>query len=427
MILIPIYKEDPLIIENTLKSLIEQNVSMIIGFALEERDINSNIKYNYLINKYENFFIKIIKTIHPNHLINEISGKGSNCNYCVQILAKYYENDEIINLKNKYSNVMITVCDCDTIWCKNYFLYLNYLCTINNIKNFNHIVYTPNITNLKTFQSNHILINCMSMVRTVYTHGHFRCLGYIRGFTSEYHIPLKLLKLIDYWDNDLVHEDIHMYNKLAILNDNLLVFKHTLLPCDNQTPTNINSCYQSLKLLWYQSLRWNLFIYDLYYLFHQLYLNIFNIKRYENFQTNSYKIILQIINNYENLFFLFISPISNNLFWIFYLYMFNSYADNDIVYYLLNYIQSCFLIIQILLGIFFSLFCFNTNDENTKGEQYHGKISSVFLLGLIIMPFFATIYQGMNVIVAWIQTLKDINTHSESASKTVSNSKTNEM
>jgi hypothetical protein len=144
---------------------------MIIGLALEERETNSDVKYNDIIDKYENEFLKIIKTIHPYGLKNEIVGKASNCNHCVQILNKYYEE----NLKDVYNYVMITSCDCDSIWCENYFLYLNYLCQINNLDHFDQIIYTPNITNLKNFQTNHILSNWMSVLRSIVTHGHFRC------------------------------------------------------------------------------------------------------------------------------------------------------------------------------------------------------------------------------------------------------------
>jgi cellulose synthase/poly-beta-1,6-N-acetylglucosamine synthase-like glycosyltransferase len=186
MIIIPIYKEDLSVIDDTLKSLAEQNVSMIIGLALEEREIDSDLTYNDIIDKYENKFLKIIKTIHPTGLKNEIAGKASNCNYCVQVLIKHYEE----NFKDSYNYAMITSCDCDSIWCQNYFIYLNYLCRKNSLTHFNHIIYIPNITNLKNFQTNHVLSNWMSVARSIVTHGHFRRLGHIRCFTSEYHIPL---------------------------------------------------------------------------------------------------------------------------------------------------------------------------------------------------------------------------------------------
>ncbi|CAF2135366.1 unnamed protein product [Rotaria magnacalcarata] len=342
IVIVPIYKEDPLVIDNILQSLAEQNASLVIGIASEEREINSDIKYNSIIHKYENKFLKAIKTIHPNRLENEVASKSSNCSYCAEILVKYYEN----NLKNFYNHAMITVCN--SIWCQDYFLYLNYLSVKNDLKYFNHIVYTSNITNFRNFRSNHLLTNWMSIIRLIVTHRHFRFLGYIRCFTSEYHIPLKLLKQIDYWDTDLVHEDVHMCNKLAILDKPSAIFKSSFLPCDNQTPTNINSMYQSFILLWNQSLRWkfqlgiSLFMIYNCYLFHQLLLNLLKIKNYENFQINSWKIFVQIINNYENLFFYFLTLLFNSIFWIFHLYLFNHHSYNCIIDYLLTYIQLLF-------------------------------------------------------------------------------------
>ncbi|CAF3378886.1 unnamed protein product [Rotaria socialis] len=110
--------------------------TLIIGIGLEERDINSDIKYNSIIHKYENKFLKIIKTIHPNRLENGVASKSSHCSYCAEILVKYYEN----NLKFFYNHAMITVCDCDSIWCQDYFLYLYYLSMKIDSKYFNHIV-----------------------------------------------------------------------------------------------------------------------------------------------------------------------------------------------------------------------------------------------------------------------------------------------
>ncbi|CAF4200227.1 unnamed protein product [Rotaria socialis] len=78
--------------------------TLIIGIGLEERDINSDIKYNSIIHKYENKFLKIIKTIHPNGLENGVASKSSHCSYCAEILVKYYEN----NLKFFYNHAMIT-------------------------------------------------------------------------------------------------------------------------------------------------------------------------------------------------------------------------------------------------------------------------------------------------------------------------------
>lgn len=419
LVILPIYKENLSVIDNTLQSLSQQNVEMIVNLALEEREIDSDTKYNNVIQKYEDKFLKIIKTIHPVSLKNEIPSKSSNCNYSAQKLVNYYEE----NFKDIYKYVMITVCDCDSIWCDDYFLYLNYLLVKNNLKYFDRIIYTPNITNFKDFQLNHILTNWMSIVRLISIHGHFRFLGYIRCFTSEYHIPLKLLKQIDYWDADLVHEDVHMCNKLAILNEISVIFKSTYLPCDNQTPTDPDSAYNSSMLLWNQSLRWNQFVYDIYYLVHQLILNLFKVKNYENFSISPWKTAIQIINNYENLFFHYWAPIFNGIFWILYVNLFNDHSDNDIIDFFLIYIQPCFIVIQTLILIPCILTAVNANDPTTKAQLYHG--SKYFLLVTMVafLPVLALSYQCINLTFAWIQTLKPTFHHSDATSKIILKSK----
>lgn len=408
IVIIPVYRENPLILDDTLQSLVEQNVSMLVGIALEERESNSEKIYEYIVRKYENKFLKLITTIHPMDLPNEVAGKASNCDYCARILVQYYEE----YFKHSYSYAMVTSCDCDSIWCTNYFLYLNYLCLKNNLKNFNHIIYSPNITNMRGFSSSHILSNWMSTARSAVTHGHFRRLYSTRCFTSEYHIPLDLLKRIDFWDCDLVHEDVHMRNKLAILNDDLLSFQSTFLPCDNSTPTDINSILTTAVLLWKQSLRWNIFIYDLYYLVHMLLLNMFKKTSYENFETNSRKILQEILNNYENLFYFFLVPLSNNFFWIFYLCFFNNHPYDIYIHVLLNYVQPIFIIVHFILGFSYGFMILNSN-----GESYPIKKNIRFLLGLMPFPIFAVFFQGLNVTVAWIHTLKTSVTHSESTKK----------
>ena len=413
LVVIPVYKEEPSVIESALQSLSEQGVPMIVGLGLEERDTSSDQRYKHIVKRYQNRFVAIITTIHPDGGENEVPGKASNCDYCTRQLVKYYEENELIEF---YPRVMVTSCDCDSIWCDEYFLYLNYLCEKNEMSRFDSTVYTPNITNVKYFQSNHLLSNWMSVARLFATHGHFRCLGFVRCFTSEYHIPLELLKRIDYWDTDLVHEDVHMANKLAILAGKDLCIRQTFLPCENQTPTS-DSTGQLLKMLWTQSSRWNLYVYDIYYLVHQLLLNIRGVRRYEHFQISSWRVLVQLLNNYENLFFFFFCPVSNGLFWLLYLTLFN---PTDLVLYLLHTIQPGFLFIQTLLIVVMAQYIFNASDEKTTGAPYHRAKHVLYLLGFLIFPYFALFYQAMNVAIAWSDTLRRTHTHSESALKSIS-------
>ena len=419
IIVIPIYKEDLTILDATLRSLSEQNVSMMVGFALEEREIDSDTKYDSVINKYQRQFLAIIKTIHPMDLPNEIPGKASNCNYCLPTLVDYYEE----HYKTTYPYVMVTSCDCDTIWCEDYFLYLNYLCTKDGLTSFHRTTYVPVISNLENLEASHVVSNWMSIIRSISTHGHFRPVGSVRTFVSEYHVPLDLMKKIEYWDGDLVHEDIHTQNKLAILDDESVLFKQTYLPCDNQIPTDVHSAFRSLILLWNQSLRWNLFIYDLYYLFHLWLMNMCQKKSYEHFRGNSWKIMREIANNYENFFYFFIAPVFNQIFWIYYFCRFDHEPYDYLTDFLVNNVQSWFIIVQIILSIVYILAMFYSSAQTTKGKSYSGKKVILFIAGFLPFYFVVIIYQTLNLTVAWIYTLRSSNTHAESATKIIDNAK----
>lgn len=340
LIVIPIYQEDLSTIEATFRSLAEQQVSMLVGLALEERERNSETKYNTIIEKYQSRFVKIIKTIHPVGLKHEVPGKGSNSNYSARSLTAHYQE----HLSESYPHAMITSCDCDSTWCEDCFLYLNYLSTKNQLNRFDQIVYAPNITNLKHFRSSHFLTNWMSMTRTVGIQGHFRRFTFLRCFISEYHIPLKLMQMIDFWDTDIVHEDVHMSNKLAVLDKQTVLFEQTFLPCDNQTPTNPNSFSDSLRLLWRQCLRWNLFLNELYYLFHQYLLNRLDVQRYEHFRIDSAKLLRQLVSNYELLFFFFVAPLSNQVFWLVYSHLFDHQPYDYLVFPWLAFIRASFVL-----------------------------------------------------------------------------------
>ena len=57
IVIIPVYRENPLILDDTLQSLVEQNVSMLVGIALEERESDREKKYEDIICKYEKKFV----------------------------------------------------------------------------------------------------------------------------------------------------------------------------------------------------------------------------------------------------------------------------------------------------------------------------------------------------------------------------------
>lgn len=157
-----------------------------------------------------------------------------------------------------------------------------------------------------------------------------------------------------------------MRNKLAILDENFVQFKSTYLPCDNTTPTDVNSIVGTIIVLWKQTIHWNISIYDLHYFVHTLLLNICEHSSYETFRTNSWKILFQIVNIYENSFFIFLTPFFNLLSWIVYFCFFNYYPYNTYTRFLLVYANPLFLLLQLILVIIYATMFLNSNEEITN-------------------------------------------------------------
>jgi hypothetical protein len=107
VIILPTYKESREIIEESIESLISSNYpkeKMIVVLAVEERagEIFQE-QANYVANKYSDRFFKFLVTIHPDGIVGEISGKGSNTAHA----GKEVKEKIIDKLQIPYENILI--------------------------------------------------------------------------------------------------------------------------------------------------------------------------------------------------------------------------------------------------------------------------------------------------------------------------------
>ena len=111
--------------------------------------------------------------------------------------------------------------------------------------------------------------------------------------------------------------------------------------------------------------------------------------------------------------------ISNSIFWIVYVCLFENRYYYKIVYHLLYNIQPYFAIVSIALSCLYASLMFQVNDENTRGKPCSWRKYVYFLVGFIPIPFFFFLLQGLSVIIAWMRSLKNNSQHSKSAPKIV--------
>lgn len=114
VVILPTYKEDQKIIEESLDSLIISDYpkeKIIVVLAIEERAGKvSGEMADSIEKKYADKFFKFLTTVHPENIEGEIAGKGSNVAYAGRMVK-----EKIIDiLKIPYENILISSFDIDT-------------------------------------------------------------------------------------------------------------------------------------------------------------------------------------------------------------------------------------------------------------------------------------------------------------------------
>ncbi|CAF2060155.1 unnamed protein product [Rotaria magnacalcarata] len=118
IVAISCYKEPVDLIARSVETLADQTevhrITMVISF--EERTPDKEKKCNILREKFQNCgFERIIFTIHPYGVCDEIPGKCSNSNYGLRTAVK-----EMAITEDEMDNILVTTCDADSKFPRQY-------------------------------------------------------------------------------------------------------------------------------------------------------------------------------------------------------------------------------------------------------------------------------------------------------------------
>jgi len=126
LIFLPTYKESFEVINATIQRLSQIHYNpkkFIIVLAGEERDAANFTAYaDKVIDRFGDAFKKIVVTLHPADLPDEIPGKGSNLNWAGQRTKEYVDAEGI-----SYGKLIVSAFDIDTIVHPEYFSCLTYM------------------------------------------------------------------------------------------------------------------------------------------------------------------------------------------------------------------------------------------------------------------------------------------------------------
>jgi len=127
LVIFPMYKESYEVVAGTFESLLETNYpkeKMIVVLAPEERaGAGAQAVAEKIEKRFGGKFFKFVIITHPDNLVGELAGKGSNETWA----AKVIKESVIDKLEIAYERIVVSVFDVDTMVYAEYFGRLSYV------------------------------------------------------------------------------------------------------------------------------------------------------------------------------------------------------------------------------------------------------------------------------------------------------------
>jgi len=203
-VIIPNYREPIYKLQETIEALIKNDypdkINLVLAF--EDREKEAKEKEKIIVKKYHQHFKNILTTYHS-LLPNEEPGKASNQTYAARCLENF-----LIEKKIDFKDVIVTICDADSILPKNYFSYLTFR-FLKDKDRFFHFYWAPvllynNFWKLPIFVR--IQATLSSILRLAFLEENENLIQ-----ISTYSTSFWLLKQVNFWDVDIIPEDWHLY------------------------------------------------------------------------------------------------------------------------------------------------------------------------------------------------------------------------
>lgn len=207
LIVLATYKEEMDVIGPTFEALIKSNYpkdKFIVVLAGEERDKERFLRIaDEVQKKYGDKFFRLLITLHPKDLPNEIPGKGSNTNWAGQRAKELIDQ-----LGIPYQDIIVSCFDIDTCVYSEYFSHLTYLYfTIDNptrtsfqpVAIFNNNIWdSPALTRVVARGTTFWLLTELAKPQLYFTF-------------SSHSMPFQALVDVDFWPKDMVSEDSRIF------------------------------------------------------------------------------------------------------------------------------------------------------------------------------------------------------------------------
>lgn len=270
LVVLPTYQEGLEVIEPTFAALEKSNYpndKIIVVFAGEERDRDRAMNNARIIkNKYGHIFRDFIITMHPDNIVGEIAGKGSNETWAVKQVKKIIDQQGI-----PYEKIILSVLDIDTCVHPEYFGILTH--KFMTVENPHQVSYQPVPMFFNNIWDSPILMRLVAMNTTFWMMMEQSKPEKLVTFSSH-SMSFKTLAEIGFWDTDVVSEDAHIFWQCFMHYDGEYRVEPLLIPVYMDTVL-ADTYKQSIINQYKQQRRWAYGAEDVSYIF----LNFINNKK----------------------------------------------------------------------------------------------------------------------------------------------------
>ncbi len=209
IVIVPNYKEHEEGLARTLRSLAMQANAgqVVVILAMEAREAEAPGKAARLTAQFQGAFAGMFATFHPAGIPGELAGKGSNEAWAAREAHKRLIEQDGEDI----SRYTITSCDADAVFHPRHFVALNYM--FLTARDRYRTFWQPTI-----FNSNNIWDIPAPLRIPDGLSGINRTANLVLPFsvkfpTSCYSLSWSMLHEIDYWDEEVIPEDWHVYLK----------------------------------------------------------------------------------------------------------------------------------------------------------------------------------------------------------------------
>ena len=250
MVIIPNYKESEEGLSRTLEALVAQaNANqLVIVMAMEAREAEAHEKAQRLVIRYRRHFADMFATFHPAGLPNETPGKGSNEAWGAREAHIRLIEDRGQDIRR----FTVTSCDADAVFHPNHFEALNYL--FLTAKDRYRTFWQPTIFNSNNIWDIPAPLRIPDGLSGINRLSNVILPGSVKFPTSCYSLSWQMLEEVDYWDEEVIPEDWHLYLKCSYSLGDRVNVESLFLPLGNDCVLT-DGYFKTLRAHYAQSLR----------------------------------------------------------------------------------------------------------------------------------------------------------------------------